>query len=602
MKSQSANTWGDLNEHLNVIELSPDMIAILSMKGEFIQVNQRFEEILGYTPEELIGHPYYEFLHPDFLAHTGDLMDLEIPANGMIEGLEIEYLHKKGSKVFLNWSCHVAPDKGICYAVARNMSAQKEAERRYLTANSMLQERIKELSVLYKFSQILNNPETGFEEKMLLAVECLPAGWQHPAIAASRICIGSHEYKTSNYCESPFQQIAYFDVGASLTGSVETVYTEKVSLEDEEIFLEEEQSMINMLGDMLGSHFKRKQQQDMLYIAEANLRSVFDNTDVGHMLLDKDFKIVTFNQTLYQGYLEVGNFELKVGLNIYNFILSDRKELFQNYISQVEKNREPLKYDTTYHVEGRVTHFHISILPIVENDELIGYCMSVYDITQQKEEEEANQKQIQRLKQLSFITSHELRHEYATLRGMAHIFENQKNLTPELKELLRKSQSSFDRMDQSIAKLNDVIGLSNTVSLGGPNKNYSLKGILLVDDDPITNFINQKLLSNAFHIESITSADSVDKAIQFLKEKAANTSYLILLDINMPVKDGWDFLQELEDLQNPSPVIILSSSIDPDDREKAQSYPAVINFISKPLNPARVNDFLNRENFVWDAI
>ncbi len=75
-----------------------------------------------------------------------------------------------------------------------------------------------------------------------------------------------------------------------------------------------------------------------------------------------------------------------------------------------------------------------------------------------------------------------------------------------------------------------------------------------------------------------------------------NIPEIIFLDINMPVMNGWDFLEEFEKIKNsfkPLPrIFILSSTVDPEDYRKAKSFSTVADFISKPL----MKEFLDRIN------
>jgi CheY-like chemotaxis protein len=97
------------------------------------------------------------------------------------------------------------------------------------------------------------------------------------------------------------------------------------------------------------------------------------------------------------------------------------------------------------------------------------------------------------------------------------------------------------------------------------------------------NFINSRFLGDHFDKGRIHQVGSVDAALEHLRVNDRDGDYIILLDLNMPLKSGWDFLEEYGKQETVSPVIVLTSSIEGSDRKRAQKYPAVKNFISKPL-------------------
>lgn len=105
--------------------------------------------------------------------------------------------------------------------------------------------------------------------------------------------------------------------------------------------------------------------------------------------------------------------------------------------------------------------------------------------------------------------------------------------------------------------------------------------VFLVDDDQIFRFLCKKMLQKFVDksqiYEFVNGKDALDNI-------AINPD-IILLDINMPVLDGWQFLEELTK-KTPNPdikICIISSSIDPSDKEKFDSYPFLESFINKPL-------------------
>jgi CheY-like chemotaxis protein len=96
---------------------------------------------------------------------------------------------------------------------------------------------------------------------------------------------------------------------------------------------------------------------------------------------------------------------------------------------------------------------------------------------------------------------------------------------------------------------------------------------------------------------SFSSKSNGQEALEYLADLQSSGQdfpQLILVDINMPILNGWEFLTAYETLQAPNPVHIymLSSSVYENDIEKAKSFKTVQGFISKPLSIDRLTELL----------
>jgi CheY-like chemotaxis protein len=121
-----------------------------------------------------------------------------------------------------------------------------------------------------------------------------------------------------------------------------------------------------------------------------------------------------------------------------------------------------------------------------------------------------------------------------------------------------------------------------------------IKTVLCVDDDPITLMLSKMVLNKASFCNELVTAKNGEEAILYFENLLIannNDNYpkLIFLDLNMPIMNGWEFLdtfieKELHHTFKEIKVIILSSTVDPNDIEKSKKYPIVIKFLPKPIN------------------
>ncbi|HEY8782629.1 MAG TPA: response regulator [Mucilaginibacter sp.] len=128
--------------------------------------------------------------------------------------------------------------------------------------------------------------------------------------------------------------------------------------------------------------------------------------------------------------------------------------------------------------------------------------------------------------------------------------------------------------------------------------------VLLVDDDEINNFISIKLIKKALLNTEIMAClngkFAIDQLFEMQRKDPAKLPDYILLDINMPIMNGWEFLDEYKRLNidptGRTKIYIISSSVFSNDINKARSYPLVKDFISKPLNVDKIIELFRVED------
>ena len=128
-----------------------------------------------------------------------------------------------------------------------------------------------------------------------------------------------------------------------------------------------------------------------------------------------------------------------------------------------------------------------------------------------------------------------------------------------------------------------------------------LKCILLIDDDESDNFLHNLVIQKADCCEEVVAVQSARAALDFLA--ARGTEHLakvdlIFLDINMPGMNGWEFLEVYQQLayaqQARVIVVMLTTSLNPDDREKARCMGVLDDFANKPLTKEMLLEILGK--------
>jgi CheY-like chemotaxis protein len=129
--------------------------------------------------------------------------------------------------------------------------------------------------------------------------------------------------------------------------------------------------------------------------------------------------------------------------------------------------------------------------------------------------------------------------------------------------------------------------------------NYKYSTVLLIDDNELDNFINQKVMEAHCFAETIYTASNGRSAIDLIKnlQLIAEETFpeIIFIDLNMPLLDGFQFIEyclsepTLKDRKTK--LVVLTSSVNDDDKKRVEAYKQNITFLHKPLSP-KILEFL----------
>ncbi|TXK51292.1 response regulator [Pontibacter qinzhouensis] len=118
-----------------------------------------------------------------------------------------------------------------------------------------------------------------------------------------------------------------------------------------------------------------------------------------------------------------------------------------------------------------------------------------------------------------------------------------------------------------------------------------MKKIMLVDDAEIANFITASLIG---HINPQYPVYNFTEPVVALTNLDAIAPDVIFLDLNMPVMDGWEFLEKLEEKGLQHKVYILTSSTSKFDRQRATNFANVEEYLVKPINKDKLSQILQQ--------
>lgn len=292
------------------------------------------------------------------------------------------------------------------------------------------------------------------------------------------------------------------------------------------------------------------------------------------------FRILTVNKAAEKTY----------GYSYQEFVSLELSELFYSKL-----DFDHFKHDNSiqfFSGEKAITHkskSHESIFVNLVNidikfEQKNAGLFIIEDVSKLKKSEEENrrlsnflQEQNEQLKKISFLNAHQVRGPLTTILSILQQMEDGSKIDTYWMENLTLASKSLDK---AISELANTINTNKFQEYYTP-VNHSVNHLFMIDDEFIQLTVMKHIIHKLKPTVSINSYTDASEALRILTD--GDLPDLILLDINMPIMNGWNFLDALVTKEIHVPVCILSSSIADSDFEKSRSYPDVIGFLSKPI-------------------
>jgi two-component system NtrC family sensor kinase len=144
------------------------------------------------------------------------------------------------------------------------IAAKIELAILYQHSQAKLHERAKEFACLYSIEKMASDPDMTFEHKLMNIVKLLPPAWQYPARACARIILDGKTFKTSDFKEGRYKQVAQISITDKIRGTIEVHYAADPSFSlQEQPFLEEEQRLLDNIGGQIALMIQHKETNEI---------------------------------------------------------------------------------------------------------------------------------------------------------------------------------------------------------------------------------------------------------------------------------------------------------------------------------------------------
>ncbi len=289
-------------KYFSLIETSKDWVWEVDENIVFTYSSPIVNDLLGYTPEEIIGKTPFDFMLKEEAERVKNQFDDCFEAEKSFDCLENMKISKDGHPVIFETSgrpvLDAAGNISGCRGIDRDISRRWKAENEKEKALNNLIERNKELKCLYSFSELIEKQGILLEEIFQGAVDLIPPAFTYPDITCAKIEIGGIKYiseKCQNTCLL-WNLNAEIKVYGKKAGSLYICCTEERPESKKDPFIKEERILLNVIAERLGRVIERIQAEESVIDSMERFRDFMESATDGFVLYDSDFNLEMINE------------------------------------------------------------------------------------------------------------------------------------------------------------------------------------------------------------------------------------------------------------------------------------------------------------------
>lgn len=601
------------NKFRKLYQHTPIMLNSLDSKGIIVHVNDFWLENLDYQIDEVVGKYF-----TSFCSDTKVKEKLKLKTRLILDGVQdfpMQIRGKKGAvKDVLLSSIKLKKEDGSfdnTLIVIKDVTEQKKTENLLLKTLTKLEEY--KLS-LDKHSLVSISDRNG----VLLYVNeklCKMSGYQQEELLGRDNRIFSSNHHDRSFFKNLWTTIQSGKVwqgeirNQSKNGSNYWVDTTIVPFKDESNSIYQYIAIYTDISNKKNNEIQLVELNDELqeqvdklneynFITSHNLRAPLSSILGLLDILNPEDSPETIREN--KSFLCKAANNLDQIIKDLNNIISSDKDKHKSFVPvNIATSLAKVQDSLNSHVQSTNTQLKINVNP---NLEIMGHPYYFNSIFQNLIENAIKYRNADRIPEIDVYTKEEndMVKIVVSDNGIGFDYEkNKKNLFRLYKRFHNNADGKgigLHLVKKQVDAMHGQIDVDSTPGVGTSFELYfkqramditKLDSILLIDDDTLNNMINERIIRHTNNTVEINSFTDPDIALKALSNKQIVPN-MILLDINMPLMSGWDFLDIFQKTEiakrSDCKLFLLSSSLDASDKEMADRYESVKGFIAKPLS------------------
>lgn len=463
-----------------------------------------------------------------------------------------------------------------------------------------LVKKVRELKLLEKVAIVFTNTQQAVPSLLEKTCTLLSNEWLLNQSLGIEICLGNDTYVSGNIESFVSSQTSNFETMDGKSGSVK-VYFPNELIESYDMEVLNDNQLLYSIAHQLTFFVNKRILKNRLDFADTRLNNIINHGNIGFLLFSENLEIIYSNKQNTEVGRNLFNLDFSPGMNLNTLAYPEITSQFLNMVAML-KNQNECKFNIeNTDIQGNSHLFELNLIKTINPENKLAEILLVTnDITHIKQKEKDVSNLINLLKDLNFITSYEISHEFHKLQAIVELAQDLDFEDSELKEIFKTSKETFNKAGGAIKKLIERINIPLQEELLLANSYKQIEKVILVDDDEISNKISMRMLGKFFSPVQLISFTSIDDSIAYLKSKGDTGKDLILLEINIVAKSGWEFIKQYESNGFLSPLLIMGSNLNPEIQKKIHQFEFIKNYIQKPVNKETAEKIFSKEAFAWN--